>query len=92
MTKILSVFFLLQIADLATTVWTLKLGGAEINPLVLAFMTAGPLMGLFLAKVVVMLVAVGCALLSKHRTLQRANVVFAGIVAWNLSVIARLIA
>ena len=47
--------------------------------------------GLFLAKLVVLAIAVGCALASKYRTLRRANIVFTGIVIWNITVIARLL-
>jgi len=45
-----------------------------------------------LAKGLVLLIAFGCALSSRARVLRGANVVFTGIVAWNLIVIARLLA
>jgi hypothetical protein len=91
MTKILTVFFLLQVADLLTTVATLKLGGTELNPLVHLFMSFGPLTGLILAKTAVTALAIGCSFLNKPRALQSANIVFAGIVVWNVSIIARLL-
>ena len=56
------------------------------------FMSIGPLAGLLLAKVVVLLIAFGCTLSSRPRVLRRANVVFTGIVVWNLIVIAWLLA
>jgi uncharacterized protein DUF5658 len=92
MIKILSIFVVLQVADLATTAATLKLGGVEINPLVHTLMIVGPMAGLVLAKLAVVLIAIGCALMNKPRALQRANLVFAGIVVWNISIIARLLA
>jgi hypothetical protein len=92
MTNVLLIFFLLQLADLATTLVTMRLGGVELNPMVRMFMSVGPVAGLFLAKLVVLAIAVGCALASKYRTLRRANIVFTGIVIWNITVIARLLA
>jgi hypothetical protein len=91
MNKILSVYTLLQFADLATTAVTMRLGGVELNPLVHLFMTIGPLAGLLLAKLVAMLAALGCVFLKKPRPLRCANLVFAAIVAWNLTIIARLL-
>jgi hypothetical protein len=91
MNKILSVYTLLQFADLATTAVTMRLGGVELNPLVHLFMTIGPLAGLLLAKLVAMLAAMGCVFLKKPRPLRCANLVFAAIVAWNLTIIARLL-
>jgi hypothetical protein len=91
MNKILSIYTFLQLADLATTAVTMRLGGVEINPLVHVFMSVGPLVGLLLAKFVAMMAAIGCVFLKKPRPLRCANLVFAGIVVWNLSIIARLL-
>ena len=92
MVNILVIFFVLQVADAATTVVALRLGGAEDNPLIQMFMSMGPVAGLILAKALVLLIAFGCALSSRARVLRHANVAFTGIVAWNLIVIARLLA
>jgi hypothetical protein len=91
MRKILYLFVVLQIADLLTTVLALKLGGVEANAMVQAFMSVGPYTGLILSKLVVLSLALGFALWSKQATLRHANVVFAAIVAWNLTVIVRLL-
>jgi hypothetical protein len=91
MTKILCAFGALQLADIATTILALRLGGTESNPLIRVFMYLGPVRGLLVSKTVVVLLAIGCALLGKLGTLRCANVVFAGIVAWNLIAIARLL-
>ena len=91
MRKILYLFVVLQSADLLTTVLALKLGGVEENAVVQAFMSVGPYAGLILSKLVVLSLALGFALWSKQATLRRANVVFAAIVAWNLTVIVRLL-
>ena len=91
MIKLLSVFVALQAADLVTTAATLKLGGTEVNPLVHSLMSIGPVAGLIVAKTAAVLVGIGCASFNKPRALQRANLVFGGIIIWNLTVIARLL-
>jgi hypothetical protein len=91
MRKILYLFIGLQIADLLTTVWALKLGGFEENVVVRAFMSVGPYAGLILSKLVLLSIALGFALWKKQATLRYANVVFTAIVAWNLTVIVRLL-
>jgi hypothetical protein len=92
MIKLLFVFIFLQAADLATTVVTLRLGGVEKNPLIQFFLTVGPVLGLVLAKVVVLLIAAACAAGGRQRPLRCANAAFAGVVGWNLFIIARLLA
>lgn len=91
MLKALLIFVTLQVADLGTTAAVLRLGGVEENPLVKHFMALGPLEGLILAKLVSVTIGVACFLKTKHRALRLANIVFAAIVAWNLSIIARLV-
>ena len=91
MRKILYLFIVLQLADLLTTVVALKLGGVEKNVVVRVFMSGGPYAGLILSKFVVLSLALGFALWRKQATLRYANVVFAAIVAWNLTVIVRLL-
>ena len=86
----LMIFVYLQILDLVSTLTAIKLGGAEKNPLVLHFMALGPVAGLLLSKLVVTGIATGGALLRKYRGLQFANVAFAGIVLWNMTIVARL--
>lgn len=86
----LALFILLQLMDFATTLTVLGMGGEEKNPIVSHFMTVGPIGGLFLSKLLITGIAVGGSLLGKHRGLRVANIVFVGIVAWNVSIIARL--
>lgn len=90
MRKAFLIFALLQLADLGTTIAVFRLGGVEENPLIQHLMWSGPVQGVILAKVLALGIGVGCLLAAKHRTLIIANLVFAGIVAWNLSIIARL--
>jgi hypothetical protein len=91
MLKALLTFVFLQLADVGTTVAVLRLGGVEENPLVKHFMVFGPVEGLFLAKLVTIAIGVACFLSGRPRALRLANFVFAAIVVWNLSIIARLI-
>lgn len=91
MLNALWVFVLLQLADLGTTVAVLRLGGVEENPLVKHLMAFGPVEGLIVAKLVTVAIGVACFLGTKPRALRLANFVFAAIIAWNLSIIARLV-
>jgi hypothetical protein len=83
-------FIFLQLADFATTMIALHMGGVEKNFLVSHFMVIGSLQGLILSKVIVLGVAVIAVRLRKHSVLRWVNVIFGGVVLWNLVVIARL--
>ena len=91
MLKALLIFSFLQLADLGTTVAVLRLGGVEENPLVKHLMAFGPVQGLLLAKLLTLAIGVACFLGAKPRALRLANIAFAAIIAWNLSIIARLV-
>jgi hypothetical protein len=79
-------FSYLQLLDLLTTVAFLANGVSEGNPIVaLAIQSAGdPLIGLALVKVVAVLLGLYCWVSGRLRLLDRANVCFAALVAWNL--------
>lgn len=83
-------FIFLQLADFATTMIALHMEGVEKNSLVSRFMVIGSLQGLILSKVVILGIAAAAVLLRKQRVLRWANVVFGGVVLWNLVMIARL--
>lgn len=87
----LAIFILLQILDLATTLIVLALGGHENNPIIARVMAVNPVAGLFVSKLVVTGIAIAGAAMQKHRGLRVANIAFTGIVAWNVTVIARLV-
>jgi len=91
MLKMFLIFGFLQLADLITTVTVFRLGGIEENPLVKHFMFLGPVEGVIIAKIMALAIGAGCFLATKYRALKLANIVFAGIVVWNLSIIARLV-
>jgi hypothetical protein len=84
------IFIFLQLADFATTMLALHMGGVEKNSLVSHFMVIGSLQGLILSKVILLGIAVVAVRLRKHSVLRWANVIFGGVVLWNLVVIARL--
>jgi hypothetical protein len=92
MLKMLFIFVFLQLGDFGTTAAALRLGGTEENPLVRYFMNVGSLEGLALAKALAIAIGVACFMASKYRALRMANIVYAGIVAWNLTVLLLLMA
>ena len=83
-------FVLLQLADFATTMIALRMGGVEQNFLVSRLMAMGSVQGLILSKVVILAIAAGVLLARKHRVIRWANIVFGGVVLWNLLLIAAL--
>lgn len=84
------IFVLLQAADVASTMVVLQMGGTEKNPLLLHLMRLGALQGLLLSKVIVFGIGAGAVLVRKHSVLRWSNIVFTGIVLWNLAIIVRL--
>ena len=84
--KLLVEFSYLQILDVLTTVAFLMQGVAEANPLVNWAMGAGPspVIGLVLLKFAAFGLAFVCFTQSRHKLLQKVNVFFAALVAWNL--------
>jgi hypothetical protein len=82
------VFLFLQVLDLLTTIVVLKLGGYEANPLVSYFMRLGPVGGLVLAKSVVVALGAGIVWFNRHRVVFLANYAYAGVVCWNLAILA----
>jgi hypothetical protein len=84
-------FVLLQVADVATTMLAIEIGGSERNMLVSHFLFVGTLQGLLFSKVLVLTIAVGALLARRFRVLKIANVFYSGVVLWNLSIIFRLL-
>jgi hypothetical protein len=76
----------LQVLDLLTTVAFLMNGVKEANPVVKGMMhiTASPLTGLLMIKVVAIALGVYCWRIHKYRLLVRINILFALLVAWNM--------
>lgn len=87
MNQLLLQYSYLQVLDLLTTLAFLLHGVQEGNPLVrmMMRMTANPLNGLLLVKLMAVALGVYCWKLGRSRVLARINIVFALIVAWNLA-------
>ena len=90
MLTVFVLFAFLQLADLGSTVAVLRCGGTEQNPLIQQLMILGPIQGIIVAKVMALAVGAGCYWAAKPRVLRVANLVFGGIVLWNLTILARL--
>ena len=76
----------LQVLDLLTTVAFLIHGVKEANPVVKGMMhiTASPVAGLLLIKLLAMALGVYCWRIQRYRLLLRMNILFALLVAWNM--------
>ena len=83
---VLAQFVYLQLLDVLTTVAFLLNGVAESNPVVRWAMEAAPnpFSGLILVKVAALALGVYCTLSARHQLLQKVNIFFAGLVAYNL--------
>jgi Domain of unknown function (DUF5658) len=76
----------LQVLDFLTTVAFLVQGVREGNPLVRLAMTVtpNPMIGLLIVKVAAVALGIYCWRGGRSQTLNRINILFAIIVAWNL--------
>lgn len=79
-------FAALQVLDLLTTLAAFRAGAFEVNPLV-AQLTIhfGRLGGVLASKVIAILIAIGV-----RRLIWVVNIFYAGVVGWNLVILALL--
>ena len=68
----------------------ISLGGVEKNPIVGHIMGLGAYEGLALAKLIALAAGGLAAFYGRYSGLRKINVVFTAILAWNLSIIGRL--
>lgn len=87
----LRIFAFLQIADFGTTIAAFACGAAEKNPIVAHMIGIAGIQGLLVAKLIALLIGCAAALTGRSRGLRVVNVIFLGIVLWNLSIISRLL-
>jgi hypothetical protein len=80
----LPLFIYLQVLDFLTTVLFLKLGLSEGNWLVAALIRWSPVLGVLLAKLGTIVVALIAVHYHKHRVMRLANLGYGGVVVWNL--------
>lgn len=87
MTQLLVTYGYLQLLDLLTTIAFLVHGIQEANPLVrfAIHVSPNPIGGLLAVKCLAMILGLYCWRLRKNGILQRINVLFACVVAWNLA-------
>ena len=85
----LILFIVLQCLDLLTTLLVFERGGLELNPVVRSLMPfMGRAMAVFVCKAT--LVAVICAFSRRKRVLLFANILYTGVVIWNLVILTAL--
>jgi hypothetical protein len=79
-------FSYLQVLDFLTTLAFLLHGVQEGNPFVrwCLVVAPNPLAGLFLVKMLAMMLGAYCWWMRKAKLLLRINVLFAALIAWNL--------
>lgn len=76
-------FAIFQLLDLVTTLVAFRLGAVELNPLVAHLAaTFGSIGGVLVSKLITVTLAMGV-----KRLLWIANLLYAGIVVWNLVVL-----
>jgi hypothetical protein len=81
-----SSFILLQVLDLLTTLAAFRLGGFEVNPLVASLtIHFGRLGGVVLSKAMAVLLMLGV-----RRRLWMVNLVYIGVICWNVVVVVSL--
>ncbi len=87
MPSLLIQFVYLQVLDLLSTLAFLVVGVSELNPCIRWLMLAAgsPLGGLAAAKVLALWLAWHCWRGKRKKLLERANVFYAVLVAWNLA-------
>jgi len=87
MNQVLLQYSYLQMLDFLTTTVFLMHGIHEGNPMVRAalYWTPNPLAGLLLVKLVAVGLGLYCWKVGKQRLLSQVNVLFAVLVAWNLT-------
>lgn len=74
------IFVGLQVLDLITTLYAFHLGAMEVNPLVAHFTELfGRARGVLISKLAAVAIAMGV-----HRLLWVVNVLYLGVVGWNL--------
>lgn len=87
MNQLLVQYSYLQVLDFLTTVAFVLSGVKEGNPLVRMMMSVSPsaFVGLMLVKALAVLLGLYCWHVGRQRLLTRMNVMFAVLIAWNLT-------
>ncbi len=80
----LSLFIYLQLLDILTTILFLKLGLHEASWLVAALIRWSPMLGVIVAKMGTIFLALIAVRYHKDRLMRLVNWGYGGVVAWNL--------
>ena len=86
MNQLLLQYSYLQVLDFLTTVAFLMTGVKEGNPIVRAILSYSPsaIEGLVLVKAAAIILGIYCWRMRRTRILERINMLFALVIAWNL--------
>ena len=85
--QIVTVFFCLQVLDVLTTLFGLRVGATEGSFFVARLLQFGPVTGLVISKALAMCVAMAALLSNRERPVRFVNFWFVAIAGWNLVVI-----
>jgi hypothetical protein len=85
--QILTVFLCLQILDVLTTLFGLRLGASESSIFVGRLLQFGPVTGLVLSKVLALGLATAALMFNRERLVRFVNFWFVAVVGWNLVII-----
>src|SRR5664279_3171373 len=83
----LTVFVVLQVLDILTTLLGLQMGAQETSVFLGRLMRAGPVAALLIAKIIAVLLVAIAVKFKRPRMVVFLNYWFAGVVSWNLAIL-----
>ena len=86
-TPSLTVFVVLQVLDILTTLLGLQLGAREGSMFLSRLMHAGPVAALMIAKIIAVLLVAMAMKFKRPRVVVFLNYWFAAVVSWNLMIL-----
>ena len=84
----LTVFVVLQVLDILTTLMGINMGAQEASVFVGQLMHAGPVGGLLLSKIFAVFLVAAALKFKRPRLVVFLNYWFAAVITWNLAMIA----
>jgi hypothetical protein len=83
----LTVFVILQVLDVLTTLMGLRMGAHETSIFIGQLMNAGPVGGLLLSKIFAVFLVASALRFKRPRLVVFLNYWFAAVITWNLTMI-----
>ena len=83
----LTVFVILQVLDILTTLMGIRMGAHEASIFVGRLMNAGPVGGLLLSKIFAVFLVASALRFKRPRLVVFLNYWFAAVITWNLAMI-----